>query len=72
LPDNCFRHGFISHRVAATGNVAETSLEAGNSPRIIFQHYRQLVTKAEGEKWFAIPTEPAKPAEVIAMKAANG
>jgi integrase len=68
LPDNAFRHSFISHRVAATGNVAETSLEAGNSPRVIFQHYRSLVTKSEGQAWFAIPTEPAKPAEVIDIK----
>ena len=58
LPDNCFRHSFISHRVAQTGNVAETALEAGNSPRVIFQHYRELFTKEEGEAWFALT--PAK------------
>lgn len=55
LPDNCFRHSFISHRVAQTGNVAETALEAGNSPQIIFRHYRELV--AEGEAWFRITPE---------------
>lgn len=54
LPDNCFRHSFISHRVAQTGNVAETALEAGNSPTIIFQNYRELFDKADGEAWFAI------------------
>lgn len=54
LPENCFRHSFISHRVAQTGNVAETALEAGNSPRIIFRHYRELFTKAEGEAWFSL------------------
>jgi hypothetical protein len=54
LPDNCFRHSFISHRVAQTGNVAETALEAGNSPQIIFRHYRELVTKEEGQAWFEI------------------
>ncbi len=61
LPENCFRHSFISHRVAQTGNVAETALEAGNSPQIIFRHYRELFTKAEGEAWFSlIPTSKAK------------
>jgi len=65
LPDNCFRHSFISHRVAATGNVAETSLESGNSPRIIFQHYRSLFTKAQGEAWFSIPTEKQKSAGIV-------
>lgn len=54
LPDNCFRHSFISHRVAQTGNVAETALEAGNSPAIIFRHYRELFTKEEAQAWFAI------------------
>jgi hypothetical protein len=54
LPDNCFRHSFISHRCASSGNVAETALEAGNSPTIIFQHYRELFTKDEGERWFNI------------------
>lgn len=54
LPENCFRHSFISHRVAQTGNVAETALEAGNSPQVIFRHYRELFTKEEGRAWFDI------------------
>lgn len=54
LPDNCLRHAYISHRVAQTGSIAETSLEAGNSPKIINAHYRELVTKKEGEAWFCI------------------
>ena len=54
LPENSFRHSFISHRVAQTGNVAETALEAGNSPTIIFQHYRELVEKQDGEAWFSV------------------
>lgn len=59
LPDNCFRHSFISHRIAATGNVAETALEAGNSPDVIFKHYRRVVEKPEGLRWFEIKP-PAK------------
>lgn len=54
LPENAFRHSYISHRVAQTGNVAEVSLEAGNSPRIIHKHYRGLFTKADGRAWFSI------------------
>lgn len=65
LPENAFRHSFISHRVAQTGNIAETSLEAGNSPDIIRRHYLELVTKAEGAAWFAI--SPSK-APVIPMQ----
>jgi integrase len=70
IPENAFRHSFISHRVAATGNVAETSLVAGNSPDIIFAHYLELFTKAEGEAWFAIVprARPAGVGEVIEME----
>lgn len=60
LPENCFRHSFISHRVAQTGNVAETALEAGNSPDIIFRHYRELFTKEEGAAWFGILPKSSK------------
>jgi integrase len=70
LPENCFRHSFISHRVAQTGNLAETSLVAGNSPKIIQRHYLELVTKAEGETWFAIT--PGTAAEVVDIKTARG
>jgi len=54
LPKNCFRHSFISYRVAQTGDVARTSLEAGNSPAIIHKHYRELVTKEQAHEWFAV------------------
>ena len=65
LPGNCLRHAFVSHRVALTGDVATTSLESGNSPSIVYRHYREIVTKPEGEKWFSI--RPAGPAEIISI-----
>ena len=51
---NALRHSFISYRVAQTQNVAQVALEAGNSPGMIFKHYRELVRQADGKKWFAI------------------
>jgi integrase len=51
-PPNAFRHSFVSYRVAATGDVRDTALEAGNSPDKIFHHYRELVSKEEGKTWF--------------------
>jgi integrase len=53
-PDNAFRHSFISYRCAAVGSVDRTAQEAGNSPKIIFQHYRELVTPEDGATWFAV------------------
>jgi len=54
---NGLRHSFISYRLAAIKNTAEVALEAGNSPQMIFKHYRQLVTEAEAAKWFSIMPE---------------
>ena len=51
-PENGFRHSFISYLVAKTGDVPGTALEAGNTAGIIFRHYRELVSKAEGKEWF--------------------
>ena len=51
---NALRHSFISYRVADVKNVAEVALEAGNSPDIIFQHYRELVTGERSKEWFGI------------------
>jgi integrase len=54
---NALRHSFISYRLAAIKNAAQVALEAGNSPQMIFKHYRQLVTEAEAKKWFGIMPE---------------
>ena len=62
LKHNALRHSFISYRVADIQNVAQVALEAGNSPAMIFGHYRELVTPDDAKKWFAI-TPPPKTAK---------
>ena len=51
---NALRHSFISYRVADIQNVAQVALEAGNSPRMVFSNYRELVRPADAKRWFAI------------------
>ena len=51
---NALRHSFISYRVALTKDIAAVALEAGNSPKMIFAHYRELCTEAEASDWFSI------------------
>ena len=51
---NALRHSFISYRVSMTGDVARTSLEAGNSPKMIFRHYREIVDEEAAKAWFSI------------------
>jgi len=55
---NVLRHSFISYRIAKVKNANEVALEAGNSPAVIFKHYRELATEAQADAWFAIRPEP--------------
>ena len=63
---NALRHSFISYRVAQIQNVAQVALEAGNSPRMVFSNYRELVRPVDAEKWFGVT-----PASVEGAKAAR-
>jgi predicted urease superfamily metal-dependent hydrolase len=51
---NALRHSFISYRVAKIKKVNEVAMEAGNSPDMIFKHYRNLVTEKEADGWFGV------------------
>ena len=51
---NGLRHSFISYRVAQLQDMAQVALEAGNSPQIIFRHYRELVRPVDAFKWFSL------------------
>jgi hypothetical protein len=68
LPENAFRHSFISYRIAVTGNKPQIATEAGNSVSEIDRRYRVPVTKEEGDEWFAITpnAHPEAPVEVLA------
>jgi integrase len=57
---NALRHSFISYRVADIQNVAQVALEAGNSPQMIFKHYRELVRPDAAKAWFSIKPEMLK------------
>ena len=61
---NGLRHSFCSYRLAVTHDAAKVALEAGNSPTMIFRHYRELVTEDQGKAWFAI--SPRSPGRTVA------
>ncbi len=54
---NGLRHSYISYRLAVIHDTARVALEAGNSPEIIFGHYRELVTPEEAKAWFDVKPE---------------
>lgn len=60
---NGFRHSFCTYRLADIQNAAQVALEAGNSPTMLFQHYRELATRKEAAEWFAAMPEAKKPAK---------
>ena len=57
---NGLRHSFISYRLAKIKDTAKVALEAGNSPNMIFRHYRELVTPAAAARWFKVLPSSAK------------
>jgi integrase len=52
--ENGLRHSFISYRLAILHDTARVALEAGNSPEVIFGHYRELVTPDAAKAWFEV------------------
>lgn len=51
---NGLRHSYISYRLGITPDTARVALEAGNSPDVIFAHYRELVTPEAAQQWFNV------------------
>jgi len=51
---NALRHSYASHRLAQIQNAAQVALEMGNSPDVVFRHYRELVKPDAARAWFAV------------------
>ena len=64
---NALRHSYASYRLAQTQNAAQVALECGNSAQMIFQHYREVVTSGDAQRWFNV--KPDAPANVLPMNA---
>jgi integrase len=60
---NGLRHSFVSYRIAQIKDAAQVALECGNSPAMVFKHYRQLVTEGRADNWFSI--EPKQSEKLI-------
>jgi integrase len=64
---NALRHSFVSYRFAILKSADQVAAEAGNSPQMIFGHYRELVTPEQAKGWFAL--FPTVEANIIPMAA---
>ncbi len=69
-PRNVLRHSFGSYHLAFHKNEALTAAEMGNSPAVIFQHYRALVTPEAADKfWRLIPETESDGQNVVEFAA---
>ncbi|MGH7996060.1 MAG: tyrosine-type recombinase/integrase [Opitutaceae bacterium] len=64
-PDNCLRHSFCSYHLAKWQNGNETAEQAGHDPKVLRQHYRELVLPADADAYWQIA--PDMPAGVLPM-----
>jgi len=69
-PDNALRHSFATYHLAHHKNAAELALHMGHtSPALIFAHYREVVSDADGAAYWGLRPEPAK--NVVARRKAG-
>ena len=55
LPNNGLRHSFASYYLAKHQNAPQLALEMGHTtPRMIFDNYREVVTREEAERYWNI------------------
>jgi integrase len=66
---NGLRHAFCSAHLAMHNNENLTAALAGNSPTILHSNYKGLMTKAQGEAWFAV--RPASKKNVVPLRRAK-
>jgi integrase len=65
---NGLRHSYGTYRLAAVKSAAQVALEMGNSPKMVFAHYRKPVTEQDAKLYFTIAPKTA--ANVVPMKGA--
>jgi integrase len=68
-PQNALRHSFASYHYAKHRNENETAALMGNSPQMVFAHYRELVRPAQAEAFFALLPPPDALARARAARA---
>lgn len=68
--DNDLRNSFASYHLALHQNAAYTADQLGHrTTAVLYQHYRELVSKEEAEQYFAI--NPERSGNLIIMSAAS-
>lgn len=53
-PSDVLRHSYCSYRLAIVGDIGRVAEEAGNSPKMIREHYRRPLKPEDGEAWWEL------------------
>lgn len=60
-PSNALRHSFGSYHLAQFRDAAALALQMGNSPAMIFKHYRELVKPKDAEQYWKLKPDAQPP-----------
>jgi integrase len=71
-PQNGLRHSFGSYHLARFNDAAALALQMGNSPAMIFKHYRQLVKPKAAQEYWNITPLPSSDERVVQFAAVHG
>jgi integrase len=69
-PQNAMRHSFGTYRFEQCHDAAKVSYEMGNSPQMVFAHYREPVKPKDAERYWKIAPAAAD-GKVVAFSAAG-
>ena len=67
-PANALRHSFGSYHLACFNDAAALALQMGNSPQVIFKHYRELVKPKQAALYWQIKPCVSAGAKIVALK----
>jgi integrase len=51
-PHNALRHCYVSHYLCLHGSIDQLLLQSGHSRSVMFEHYLNIVSKADAEKYW--------------------
>lgn len=51
---NALRHSFGTYRLALVKSESQVALEMGNTPAMVFRHYRAIVAEQAAREWFNV------------------